>query len=123
MNKETTIINLIDLEEVSGKKSVREIVYAYSGYQFNLHKIGDDAEGKPMYRVTATNFDNMLLKKYSKKTYPAKGFSTIQSSNIKQDLMTIFDEISANQKKKALAKKKFERAQKMAEKAEEKASK
>lgn len=123
MKNETTVVNLIDLEKVSGKKKVREIIYAYSGYQFNLHKIGDDAEGKSMYRITPTNFDNMLLKKYAKKTYPAKGFSTIQSSKIKEDLMTILDEITAAQKKKALAKKKFERSQKMAEKAENKASK
>ncbi|MGL5616806.1 MAG: hypothetical protein ACRDD2_11355 [Sarcina sp.] len=111
MSNETKIFKpLSEVSALNGKKKDREIIYTYLDFQFNLHKIGDNAEGKPMYRVQPVNFDCKLLKNPKAKVNAAKGFVNLESLNLKEDLKTIFDNILALKKKKDLARKAYEKS-------------
>lgn len=104
MAKEITYKRLEDIKEISGKKEFKEIVYTYLNFQFKLYKQGDNAAGHPMYRMTPVNFDNKVLKTAAKKSSPSKGYSSIESANIKRDLKSILDNVVEVQKKKELAR-------------------
>ena len=103
-------IRLEGMKNLSGKKEDKDNIYFYLDFRFNLHKMGDSASGVSLYRITPINFDNMLLKTFSKKTFPAKGFSTIESTNVKKRLKDIFDQLVAVKAKKDTARKAYEKA-------------
>ncbi|MGL4760748.1 MAG: hypothetical protein ACRCWG_04745 [Sarcina sp.] len=112
MTNKVQTIKLENIKNLSGKKDSKETVYFYLDFKFNLHKMGDSASGSSLFRIIPINFDNMLLKTFSKKTFPAKGFSTLESNNIKMTLKNTFDEIVRIKTKKELARKAYEKAKK-----------
>lgn len=103
-------IKLETIKNLSGKKENKNNIYYYLDFKFNLHKMGDSADGSSLYRIIPVNFDNLLLKTFSKKTFPAKGYSTIESNNIKLTLKNTFDEILRIKAKKESARKAYEKA-------------
>lgn len=100
MDKKAVYKKLESIKEISGKKEFKEIIYTYLNFQFKLYKQGDNAAGHPMYRITPVNFDNKLLKSAAMKSSPSKGYSSIESANIKRDLKSILDNVIQVQKKK-----------------------
>ncbi|MGL5765363.1 MAG: hypothetical protein ACRCX8_06955, partial [Sarcina sp.] len=103
-------IKLENIKTLSGKKDSKDTIYYYLDFKFNLHKMGDSANSIPLFRITPVNFDNSLLKTFSKKNYPSKGYSTIESNDIKLTLKNTFDEILRIKAKKIAAKKAYEKS-------------
>ncbi|MGL4450286.1 MAG: hypothetical protein ACRCTZ_03715 [Sarcina sp.] len=103
-------IKLENIKNLSGKKDSKNNIYYYLDFKFNLHKMGNSANGSSLYRIVPINFDNLLLKTFSKKTFPAKGYSTLESNNIKLTLKNTFDEILRIKSKKETARKAYEKA-------------
>ncbi|WP_297438435.1 hypothetical protein, partial [uncultured Clostridium sp.] len=110
MKKTPRPIQLEKLKTVSAKKEDKDLLYFYSGYEFNLHQMGLSAKGIQLCRITPLNFDNMLLKTFCKKTFPAKGFSTIENNNVRDFLKLTFDEMDRIKAKKAAAVKAYKKA-------------
>lgn len=110
MKKTLKPIKLENIKSLSGKKEARDLVYFYNDYKFNLYQMGKSAKGLDIFRITPVNFDNLLLKTFCKKTFPAKGYSTIETDNIKDFLKLTFDEINRIKTKKAAALKAYKKA-------------
>ena len=110
MKNSLKTIKLEDIKKLSGKKDDKNNIYYYLDFKFNLYKMGDSADGISLYRITPINFDTRLLKSFSKKTFIAKGYSTIESNDIKLTLKNTFDEILRIKTKKEFAKKAYEKA-------------
>ncbi|MGL4741647.1 MAG: hypothetical protein ACRC41_12695 [Sarcina sp.] len=103
-------IKLENIKTLSGKKDSKNNVYYYLDFKFNLHKMGDSANGNALFRIIPINFDNSLLKTFSKKSSPSKGYSTIESNDIKLTLKNTFDEVLRIKAKKVAAKKAYEKS-------------
>lgn len=108
--KNSKLVPLKKMETVTGKKDSRDLVYTYLDFKFKLHRLGDNSEGKAMYRLSALNFDAKLLKAYSQKNTNLKDACTLQLNDPKTDLLTIFNAVIEVKMKKELARLAYEKA-------------